>query len=61
MIWNMRHIVLLIKIFLLMTLQIQAKTFDVDGCGIAFYYKNQPPKEMIKFYDYIVVDPVNIK
>ncbi len=60
MISSMRHIVLLISFILLCGLA-DASKFDLSGCGIAFYYKKQPPQEMIKLYDYIVVDPDNIK
>ncbi|MGC9061680.1 endo alpha-1,4 polygalactosaminidase [Calditerrivibrio sp.] len=59
--WNMKPIVLLISIILLGTVELKAKNFELNGCGIAFYYKKEPSKEMVKFYDYIVVDPDNIK
>lgn len=60
MILNMRPIVLSISFLLLLIGLGNASKLDFSTCGIAFYYKKIPSKEMIKLYDYLVVDPDNI-
>ncbi|MCX8084618.1 MAG: endo alpha-1,4 polygalactosaminidase [Calditerrivibrio sp.] len=60
MILNMKPIVLLISFLTLYNIA-SASIFDNLTCGIAFYYKKEPPRHMTALYDYIVVNPDHIE